>query len=141
MPVLRDLGTAQCHQHRDRPTGEEYRRGQGFLELASASDDSRAFCAFAGTWEGLDDGPTRDLCRRAFELDPADPYPLGNYLGLEFKRDQPAEVRLSRSASSDDVTSQVDATTHRPERHCGLRAAGVRRGSRHPEMRAASVLS
>ncbi len=87
MPVLRDLGTALCRLHRDQPAGDDYRRGQRYLELASAADDVDAICSYAGTWKGIDDARARALYRRAFELDPADPYPLGNYLDLELARD------------------------------------------------------
>ena len=86
-PVLRDLGTALCRLHRDDPAGDDYRRGQRYLELAAASDDVDAICTFAGTWKGVDDERARDLYRRAFELDPTNPYPLGNYLELELSRD------------------------------------------------------
>jgi ppGpp synthetase/RelA/SpoT-type nucleotidyltranferase len=91
-PVLRDLGTALCRVHRDQLTGEDYRRGQRYLELAAASDDVDAICTLAGTWKGIDDARARDLYRRAFELDPTNPYPLGNYLELELDRD-PAMLR------------------------------------------------
>jgi ppGpp synthetase/RelA/SpoT-type nucleotidyltranferase len=87
IPVLRDLGTALCRLHRDERGGEDFLRGQRCLELASEADDVDAICAFAGTWKGVDDGRARDLYRRAFELDPSDPYPLGNYLELELDRD------------------------------------------------------
>lgn len=86
-PVLRDLGTALCRLHRGEPSGDEYRRGQHYLELASAADDVDAICTFAGTWKGVDDARARNLYRRAFELDPTNPYPLGNYLELELDRD------------------------------------------------------
>ena len=87
VPVLRDLGTALCRLNRDQRAGDEYRRGQRYLELASAADDVDAVCSFAGTWKGIDDARARDLYRRAFELDPTNPYPLGNYLELELDRD------------------------------------------------------
>ncbi len=88
-PVLRTLGVGLCKLHRDEPNGAEYRRGQRYLELASAPEhrDVDAVCSYAGTWKGLDDARARDLYRRAFELDPADPYALGNYLELELERE------------------------------------------------------
>jgi ppGpp synthetase/RelA/SpoT-type nucleotidyltranferase len=86
-PVMRDMGTALCHLHRDRPDGEDFRRGRRYLEVASAADDVDAICSLAGTWKGADDTRARDLYRRAFELDPTNPYPLGNYLELELERD------------------------------------------------------
>ena len=92
IPVLRDLGTALCRLHRDQPAGDDHRRGQRYLEIACAADDVDAICTLAGTWKGVDDARARDLYRRAFELDPANPYPLGNYLELELERD-PAVLR------------------------------------------------
>jgi ppGpp synthetase/RelA/SpoT-type nucleotidyltranferase len=88
-PVLRTLGVAVCKLHRDQPTGADYRRGQRYLEVASAPEhaDVDAVCSYASTWKGLDDARARDLYRRAFELDPAHPYALGNYLDLELERD------------------------------------------------------
>ena len=86
-PLLRDLGAALCQLHRDRPTGGDYRRGQGYLERAAGADDIDAICAFAGTLKGVDEARALSLYRRAFELDPADPYALGNYLELALERD------------------------------------------------------
>jgi ppGpp synthetase/RelA/SpoT-type nucleotidyltranferase len=87
LAVLRDLGTALCGLHREQRDGEDYRRGQRYLQLACAADDVDAICTFAGTWKGVDDARARDLYRRAFELDPTNPYPLGNYIELELDRD------------------------------------------------------
>lgn len=87
IPVLRDLGTALCRLHGDQPAGDDYLRGQRYLELACEADDVDAICTFAGTWKGVDDARARDLYRRAFELDPTNPYPLGNYLELELDSD------------------------------------------------------
>ncbi len=88
-PVLRNLGVALCRRHRDRPTGDEYRRGQRYLELAAAPEhgDVEAMCSHGATWSGLDDARARDVYRSAFELDPADPTALGSYLELELPRD------------------------------------------------------
>jgi ppGpp synthetase/RelA/SpoT-type nucleotidyltranferase len=84
-PVLRDLGVALCRRHRDRSDSDEFQRGQQYLELAAAPEhgDVDAVCSLAGTWKGIDDARARDLYRQGFELDPADPYALGNYLELE----------------------------------------------------------
>jgi ppGpp synthetase/RelA/SpoT-type nucleotidyltranferase len=108
VPVLRDLGTALCHAHRADPGGADYRRGQDHLERASASNDVDAICSLAGTWKGIDDARARTLYRRAFELDPADPYALGNYLELELERD-PAVLR--------SVGPLIRAGIERCERH------------------------
>ena len=87
IPLVRDLGTALRHLHPDQPAGEDYRRGQRLLERASAADDVDAICILAATLKGIDDSRARDLYRRAFELDPTNPHPLGDYLEMELERD------------------------------------------------------
>jgi class 3 adenylate cyclase/tetratricopeptide (TPR) repeat protein len=82
-PILRALGVAMCKVHRDDPRGADYRSGQAYLERAAAQGDTDAIASLAGTWKGIDDTKVRDLYRRASELDPADPYPLGNLLEYE----------------------------------------------------------
>lgn len=84
-PALRDLGVALCKLHRDDPDGAGYQRGQRYLELAAAPPhkDPDALSSLAGTWRGIDDDKARELYRQAFELDPTDFYPLGNYLDYE----------------------------------------------------------
>jgi tetratricopeptide (TPR) repeat protein len=83
-PVLRDLGIALCRLDDDH-RGAEFTRGQRYLELASAPEhgDVDAVCSYASTWRGIDDDRARELYRRAFELDPANPGALGSYLELE----------------------------------------------------------
>lgn len=90
-PVLRDLGVAMCKLHKRNPKGPEYRQGQRYLEAASAppNKDTDALASLAGTWKDIDDDKARELYRQAFEVDPSDPYPLGNYLEYEiaYRRD------------------------------------------------------
>ncbi len=115
-PVLRDLGTALCKLHGTRPGEPEYRTGQAYLERASASGDVDAICSFAGTWKGVDDGRARDLYRRAFDLDPTNPYPLGNYLELQLDR-EPGLVDSLRPVLRQSVERcrhQVDAGVNLP---------------------------
>jgi tetratricopeptide (TPR) repeat protein len=45
--------------------------------------DIDAISSLAGTWKGIDDEMSKDLYLQAYELDPTDPYPLGNYTELE----------------------------------------------------------
>jgi ppGpp synthetase/RelA/SpoT-type nucleotidyltranferase len=84
-PALRDLGMAICKLHAADPGAGEYRRGQRYLELAAAppNKDPDALSSLAGTWRGIDDEKASELYRQAFELDPTDFYPLGNYLEYE----------------------------------------------------------
>jgi len=84
-PILRDLGVVLCKVNAGDPQGELYRRGQKYLEVASAPpyQDSDALASLAGTWKKFDEGKTRDYYRQAFELDPTDPYAVSNYLVYE----------------------------------------------------------
>jgi class 3 adenylate cyclase/tetratricopeptide (TPR) repeat protein len=84
-PILRALGVAMCKLHRDDPRGAAYRRGQAYLERVAAEGDADAIASLAGTWKGIDEGKVRELYRRASDVDPADPYPLGNLLEYEIE--------------------------------------------------------
>jgi ppGpp synthetase/RelA/SpoT-type nucleotidyltranferase len=86
-PAQRDLGIALCRLHHGRPDHPDYRAGQAHLARAAEAGDIDALCSYAGTWKGVDDNRARELYRQAFELDPADPYALGNYLELQLDRD------------------------------------------------------
>ena len=83
--VQRDLGVAMCKLHRSDPLGSEYRQGQTYLEMATRppSRDPDAMASLAGTWRGIDEERARELYRRALDLDPSDPYALGNHLEYE----------------------------------------------------------
>jgi ppGpp synthetase/RelA/SpoT-type nucleotidyltranferase len=83
----RDLGIALCQLHHGSPGHPDYRAGQAYLARAGETGDIDALCAYAGTWKGVDDNRARELYRQAFELDPADPYALGNYLEFQLDRD------------------------------------------------------
>lgn len=89
-PLIRDLGVAMCKLHRRRPHSRGYRKGQAYLEEAVRLDtqDSDALASLAGTLRGIDDDRARELYRQAYEVDPPDPYPLGNFLQHEITRTQ-----------------------------------------------------
>jgi ppGpp synthetase/RelA/SpoT-type nucleotidyltranferase len=80
-PILRDLGIALCKIHAADPSGEEYRKGQQYLEKASAPPyrDSEALASLAGTYKNMDAEKTRALYRQAYEIDPSDPYAVGQF--------------------------------------------------------------
>jgi len=82
LPLLRDLGVATCQKYKGKKTLRNYRQGQRYLEKAAAPEhkDADAIASLAGTWKGIDENKARDLYRRAYEVDPSDPYPLINYL-------------------------------------------------------------
>jgi class 3 adenylate cyclase len=87
-PMLRDLGVALCQLHRSGPRSTPYREGQRLLEVASAPPrlDPDALASLAGTWKGVDDRRAQALYRQCVDLDPSDPYPLGNILEYEIAR-------------------------------------------------------
>lgn len=94
--LWRDYGMSLCKLHRGGDP-EAYERGQAALRRAVelAPSDLDAWASLAGTWRALEQqaiAPAeRERCRReaqgyyrrAYELDPGDPYPLGNYLEYE----------------------------------------------------------
>ncbi|MFC1806294.1 hypothetical protein ACFL09_04855 [Planctomycetota bacterium] len=105
-PLLRDLGVALCKLHKGEPDHPGYRRGQQCLESATKppSRDADALASLAGTWRGVDDAKAKELYRQAYDLDPSDPYPLGNYLGyLIAERGDLWSVALMRPAIRDAV--------------------------------------
>jgi len=81
-PVLRDLGVAMCKQNAGSKAGKKYKEGQKHLRAAIALDpkDADALASLAGTYKGTDAKKALALYQQAFEVDSADPYPLGCYL-------------------------------------------------------------
>jgi ppGpp synthetase/RelA/SpoT-type nucleotidyltranferase len=91
-PLLRDLGVSLCKHHSEQPDGPDFERGQKLLERATKlnSADVDAWASLGGTWRTRENGSqdntsrqkhrqqAKDCYRRAFEIDPSDPYPLGN---------------------------------------------------------------
>lgn len=84
-PVLRDIGVAICKKYKVNWKNRKYRQGQIYLSSACAlaKDDVDAIASLAGTWKGIDNNKALDLYRQAFDIDPSNPYPLGNYLEYE----------------------------------------------------------
>lgn len=95
-PALRELGIAMCKLHRANPDSPEYQQGQKYLESASVPPhrDSDAIASLAGTWKGIDEDKARELYRQAFEVDPSDPYLLGNYLTYEIAHRRDTSLAL-----------------------------------------------
>ena len=98
-PILRDLGMALCKANHNDPHGDEYRRGQRYLEIASGEvaegevcrpgrrrPDVDALSSLAGSWKNIDETKVRKYYRLAFEAQPEDPYALGNYLEQELQQ-------------------------------------------------------
>jgi len=92
--ILRDLGVALCKLNRSKPGSPGYKKGQAYLETACRPpyEDPDALASLAGTWKGIDDESERRLYRRAFHLDPTDPYPLENYLDVEIAASRNASI-------------------------------------------------
>lgn len=98
-PVLRDLGVAMCKKHADRPGSIEYEEGRGYLQQAVASPkrDVDSLASLAGTWKGIDETKVGEYYRQAFELDPSDPYAVGQYIEHEIvSREDASFTRLLR---------------------------------------------
>jgi len=83
-PALRDIGVAYCQAHKPRSRG--FRLGKTFLRQATRAEkkDIDALCSLGGAYrkEGAL-GKALACYREAHELDPSDPYSLGNYIALE----------------------------------------------------------
>jgi len=96
-PILRDLGVAMCKLYKSKPDGQKYRQGQKYLEAAIAADpkDTDAIASLAGTYKDIDEEKARELYRQAFEVDPSDTYPLGNYIEYETVRLQDTSIVLA----------------------------------------------
>ena len=126
-PILRDLGVVLCKVNASDPQGELYRRGQKYLEVASArpNQDLDALASLAGTWKKLDEGKTRDYYRQAFELDPTDPYAVSNYLVYEVVHQRnlaPASLmKPSLTAAIQRCRDQADVGMNTPwDYHLGM---------------------
>ncbi len=93
-PLLRDLGVALCKKHRSHPKAGKYRLGQRCLMVADNPNyrDTDALASLAGTWKGLDENKVREYYRKAYEIDPSDPYPLVNYLDCEVVAQRSATI-------------------------------------------------
>jgi ppGpp synthetase/RelA/SpoT-type nucleotidyltranferase len=85
LPLLRDLGVALCKKHKGDKKSSEYVQGQKYLEIASAppNKDVDALSSLAGTYKEVDEAKARELYRQAFEIDPTNPYCVGNYIESE----------------------------------------------------------
>jgi len=119
-PLLRDLGVALCQLHRSQPASPEYLEGQRLLGIAAAppNRDVDALASLAGTWKGVDDGRAHMLYRRCLDLDPSDPYALGNVLEFEIATSGDlsvlADLRDQVVQASRRCRSQADAGSNLP---------------------------
>ncbi len=87
-PLLKDLGVSICQLYKKEPDGEEYAKGQTYLQIACelSDSDSDAFASLAGTYRRKNENKTmnekkaKELYFEAFKRDPSNSYPLGNYV-------------------------------------------------------------
>ncbi|MGI8627628.1 MAG: adenylate/guanylate cyclase domain-containing protein, partial [Geodermatophilaceae bacterium] len=119
-PLLRDLGVALCKLHRSEPRSPEYREGQRLLKVAGAppNRDTDALASLAGTWKGIDDKRAHAFYRRCLDIDPTDPYALGNVLEYEIAAAGALSVvedmRAQISEANRRCRSQADAGLNLP---------------------------
>ncbi len=82
-----ELGVALAQSYRREPHSPELSRArtllEGVLDRAKGPQASDAASTLAGTWKGIDDDRAMSLYRRALDLDPGDPYALGNVVEYE----------------------------------------------------------
>ena len=86
VPLLRDLGISMLKFY---PKGsKENNQGKLYLEKAIELDptDFDALASLGGYYKKLDEDKARECYRRAFEINPFDPYSLGNYLIYEIRK-------------------------------------------------------
>ncbi len=85
--ILRDLGIVLCKIY--DPSASGFMKGQSFLKEAInlTPQDSDAHAALGGTFKiQLKEEEAFRCYKRALEVNPGDPYPLGNFLIYEIKR-------------------------------------------------------
>jgi len=88
--LLRILGTALCKKYKSNPNSQEYKKGQEHLLEAGSPPHNNpdALASLAGSWKGIDNSKSNEYYQKAYELDPTDAYPLGNYLEGEIIKDK-----------------------------------------------------
>jgi ppGpp synthetase/RelA/SpoT-type nucleotidyltranferase len=117
--TLRDQGVALCQIH--PPQHASYAHGVACLRRAVATDphDVDAWCSLGGALRRQgESGAAIDCYRRAHELDPTNPYPLGNYVAEEVVRRRDAGIvsfiRSAIVAAAERCRRQVDARVNLP---------------------------
>nr|MDO8112782.1 tetratricopeptide repeat protein [Candidatus Sigynarchaeota archaeon] len=86
--ILKLLGFTSCRTAKSS-TSIEYSEGQRYLKQAISKNpkDSDTYATLAGTYKRLGNHDmAHELYRKALEVDPGDPYPLGNFLVYEILR-------------------------------------------------------
>ena len=88
--LLRILGTALCKKYKSNPKSKEFKKGQEHLLEAGSPPHNNpdALASLAGSWKGIDNSKSNEYYQKAYEIDPTDAYPLGNYLEGEIIKDK-----------------------------------------------------
>lgn len=125
-PLLRDLGVSLCKLHREEPTNSCFAEGQRCLGEALQVDpsDVDAWASLAGTHRTQEQAappgsPERahhrqqahDNYQRAFEVDPSDPFALGNFMEYEMA-----------THPGVDIVSYFRPSLEKASRRCRLQA-------------------
>jgi len=88
--IIRDLGISLCKKYKKDPKSAEFIKGQELLLKVGSPpyNDSDALASLGGTWKGIDNEKANEYYKKAYELDPTDAYPLGNYLESEIVKEK-----------------------------------------------------
>jgi class 3 adenylate cyclase len=91
--------------------GGDADRGRRLLRQAADAGDTDALVALAGTWRGVADDRARELYLSVIEIDPSEPYALGNLLEYEIERSSSASVVARYRSSIHDAIERRRAET------------------------------
>lgn len=117
-PILRDLGISECKLY--KKGSRKFYLGQKRIEKAIQLDptDSDALSALGGTWKKIDEKKAAAQYRRAYEIVPDDPYPLGNYLEYEIAKSKSlSPVSLAKPSLNNAIRrcwNQIDVGVNIP---------------------------
>jgi class 3 adenylate cyclase len=112
--VVYGLGVALTQAYRGQVDARELLRGRSLLvELLERAPTSDVASSLAGSWKGIDDSRALDLYRSALELDPGDPYALGNVLELEAAASGSLSAGRSMGASLEAAADRCRAEIER----------------------------
>jgi len=87
--IYRDLGIAYYKKHKNNPNGTPFEKGQRYLKISVQKNpsDSDAWSSLGGSYKEQKNYKRALECyKKALEVNPGDPYPLGNYLILNIQQ-------------------------------------------------------
>ena len=91
--LLRELGLA-LSKSTNAFESEEFKRGQSYMAKAAELDpqDADTLAALAGSWKKIDLDTSIEFRRRAYEIDPEDPYTFQNFLISKIVQNGSADI-------------------------------------------------